>query len=572
MRNKALPIALLLALTPSALLADTLFDNLDGITLDAQGRVRHFTGIVVGTDGRIAEVLERTDKRPARVDYRVDGKGRVVIPGLIDSHLHLLAIGFAKLTLDLSETRSLQEAQAKIRAYAAEHPDRAWVIGSGWNPDAWGLGRFPTAAEIDALVPDRPVWLTSADGHAGWANSKALALAGVTAATADPAGGRIERTAGTTRPAGVLIDTAAALVDRVVPPPRPEDRDVAFALAQDALLRHGITTATDMGTTIEDWQTFRRAGDIGRLSMRIMAYARGVDAMALIGGPGPTPWLYDDRLRMNGVALAADGALAWRGALLKAPYADDPRTRGDALLSDTQLKNLMSRAAIDNFQVAVDASGDAATAEVLDAVDTLTQTYKGDRRWRIERAQAVDPADVRRFGSHGIVVSLQPLDLTTGRTAAEARLGPQRLAGAYPWRSIAATGATLAFGSDAPDHAPDPFAGMAAASTRQGDDDQPFGGWQPQEKVTREAALAAYTAGAAYAGFAEGRFGRIERGQRADFLVLDHDPLLATPAELRGTRVLQTWINGRLAWEEGNRPLSKTAEPARTRGTGGEGR
>ncbi len=540
--------AALIALSAPAL-ADTLVDNVDGVTLDATGGIDHFTGLVVGDDGRIVQVLRRGDPRPGKVDYLVDGKGRVLMPGLIDSHAHVMGVGFAALTLDLSDTKSLAEAQARIAAYARQHPDRPWVLGRGWNQELWGLGRFPTAAELDAVVADKPVWLTRVDGHAGWANSRALAAAGVTALSKDPAGGKIERIAPGGKPAGVLVDAATALVERKIPSPRPEDRDLALAKAQDLLLARGVTAVADMGTTIEDWQAYRRAGDLGALRIRIMAYAGGTEAMELIGGPGPTPWLYDDRLRLNGVKLYADGALGSRGASLKAPYADAPATRGLRITADTALKNMMSRAALDKFQVAVHAIGDEANAAVLSAVEDLAQTYKGDRRWRIEHAQVIDPADIPRLGKLGVIASMQPVHQTSDRTMAEARLGPARLAGAYAWKSVQAGGAKLVFGSDAPVELPDPFAGLAAAVTRQGPDGQPFGGWQPQERVTREEALAAYMVNGAYAGFAEGRFGRLVRGERADFLLVDRDPLLTAPSELRETKVLQAWVNGRLAWE-----------------------
>ena len=439
-------------------------------------------------------------------------------------------------------------------------------MGTGWNQERWGLGRFPTAAELDSVIADRPVWLERVDGHAGWANSRALALAGVTAATKDPAGGHIERLAVAApktaprpglrpmrpalgAPAGVLVDAATALVAHAVPPPRPEDRDLALSTAQGILLRHGITAAADMGTTIEDWQAFRRAGDLGRLQLRIMSYALGTDAMALIAGSGPTPWLYDDRLRMGGVKLFLDGALGSRGAWLKEPYADAPTTRGLPQLSDTALKNLMSRAAIDHFQVAVHAIGDAANSAVLDAIGDMADTYKGDRRWRIEHAQIIAPADFARLGTLNasaghIVVSMQPTHETSDRVMAEARLGPGRLAGAYAWKSAAATGATLAFGSDAPVEAPDPFAGIAAAISRTGPDGEPKGGWQPQEAVSLTQALAGYTANAAYAGFAEGRFGRLIPGEQADFLMVDRDITRVFPADIRATKVLQVWVGG----------------------------
>lgn len=570
-----LTIAAPLALAFSApVLADTLIENVDGVTLDASNGIEHFNGLIIGSDGRIVQVLHRGDKRPAKVDYMVDGKGQVLMPGLIDSHTHVMSIGFAALTLDLSETTSLADALARIAAYAKAHPDRPWILGGGWNQELWKLGRFPTAEELDTAVPDRPVWLARVDGHAGWANTRAMAAAGVTAATKDPAGGQIVRIAspapapaakrpvtkgrpapvslsGAGRPSGIFVDNAQALIQRAVPAPRAEDRDLALQTAQQLLLKRGITATADMGTTIENWQAFRRAGDNGTLRIRIMSYAAGTDNMALIAGAGPSPWLYDDKLRLEGVKLYADGALGSRGASLKAPYSDSPAARGLRITSDTALKNMMSRAAIDHFQIAVHAIGDEANAATLSAYEELALTYKGDRRWRIEHAQIVDPADIPRFGKNAIIASMQPVHQTSDRLMAEARLGPNRLAGAYAWNSILKSGSKLVFGSDAPVELPDPWAGLAAAISRQGPDGQPAGGWQPQERISREQALAAYTVNGAFAGFAEGRFGRLVRGEWADFLLVDRDPLLAAPADLAKTRVLQTWVGGRLMWEAG---------------------
>ncbi|MCB2067708.1 MAG: amidohydrolase family protein, partial [Erythrobacter sp.] len=337
-------LALLAAalLLPSPALADTHIDNIDGISVNRDGTVDRFTGMVIDDEGRISELLDFGDRPTRPIEYRVDGEGRVVVPGFVDGHLHLMGIGLGTLVLDLSMTTSLDEALGRIAAYAAAYPDRPWIIGRGWNQEVWGLDRFPTAADLDAVVADRPVWLERVDGHAGWANSMALAAGNVTAATADPAGGRIERVAGTRRPAGVLVDNARALIQQAVPPPLPEDRDLALHNAQNLLLRHGVTAVADMGTSIEDWMTFRRAGDADRLRLRIMSYADSVDTMLLIGGPGPTPWLYDDRLHMGGVKLYLDGALGSRGALLNADYADSPGNRGLALINGTQLRNLMS--------------------------------------------------------------------------------------------------------------------------------------------------------------------------------------------------------------------------------------
>ena len=532
-------------------LADTLVDNVDGLTIDATGGIERFTGLLVGDDGQIVQVLHRGDKRPGKVDYLLDGKGQVMVPGMIDSHGHVMGLGFSALTLDLSETKSLTEALAKVAAYAKTNPDRPWILGRGWNQELWPEKRFPTAAELDAVAGDRAVWLERVDGHAGWANSKALSAAGVTALTKAPAGGSIERLVGG-KPAGVLVDNAMELVGKAVPAPRPEDRDLALAKAQEILLARGVTAIADMGTTIEDWQAFRRAGDNGALRVRIMSYAAGTEQMALIGGPGPTPWLYDDKLRLNGVKLYSDGALGSRGASLKAPYSDAPGVKGLRVTGDTQLKNFISRAALDRFQVAIHAIGDEANAAALSAIEDMNQTYTGDRRWRIEHAQVLDPADIPRFAKAGVIASMQPVHQTSDRLMAEARLGPNRLTGAYAWSSLAASGAKLAFGSDVPVELADPWAGIAAAISRTGPDGQPFGGWQPQERVSRELALNAYTAGGAWAGFAEGRFGRLQRGERADFLLIDRDPLLATPAEIRAIQVMQVWVGGRLVHQRGN--------------------
>ena len=534
-------LALALLATPA--LADGLIDNVEGVTLDKNGKVERFTGLLITDDGKVAKLLDRGDKRPDKLAFRLDAKGRTMVPGLIDAHGHVMALGFGALTLDLSETKSLDEAKAKIAAYAAANPNRPWILGRGWNQEVWNLGRFPTAADIDAVVADKPVWLERVDGHAGWANSAAIKAAGVTAKTVSPPGGRMEKTG--TAPAGVFVDAATGLIQKAVPLPNARDRDLALAKAQAILGGFGITAIADMGTSLDDWMTYRRAGDADRLTVRIISYAGGIEPMQMIAGPGPTPWLYGDRLRMVGVKLYDDGALGSRGAWLKQPYADAPGQSGLGFLDDAKLRNLMSRAAMDDFQIAIHAIGDRANAQVLTAIEELAESYKGDRRWRIEHAQIVDPADIPRFGKNGIVASMQPVHETSDRLMAEARLGPSRLGGAYAWESIRKTGAHLAFGSDVPVESPNPFPGMAAAITREGPDGQPFGGWMPAERVSREVAFAGYTSEAAYAGFAEDRIGRLLPGMRADFVLLDADPLLAAPADLRAMTVRETWVGGK---------------------------
>ncbi|HEV2745865.1 MAG TPA: amidohydrolase family protein [Allosphingosinicella sp.] len=536
--------ALLLA---PPVLADTLVDNVNGYTAGRDGELVRFTGFVIGEDGRVKQLLARRDKRPERPKYRLDGKGRTLIPGLIDAHGHVMGLGLGALQLDLSDTNSLQEAQARIAAFARANPTPRWILGRGWNQERWGLGRFPTAADLDVIVPDRPVWLERVDGHAGWANSVAMQEAGVTAATVPPAGGRIETADG--RPSGIFVDFAADLVNKVVPPPLPRSRDKAFAAAQDILLANGITAVADMGTSGEDWAVIRRAGDLGRLNLRILSYASGIEPLLAVAGTGPTPWLYDGRLRMVGVKLYIDGALGSRGAWLKQPYRDSPGERGLAFVNDAALKNLMSRAAMDGFQVAVHAIGDAANAQLLESIEELSDTYKGDRRWRVEHAQIVDPADLPRFARNGIIASMQPVHQASDWRMAEARMGIERLGGAYAWQSMARNRVPLALGSDFPVESPNPFHGLTVAVTRVDARGEPPGGWQPEQRLSLAQAFAGFTRGAAFAAFAEDRLGSLERGRFADFLFIDRDIFAVDPRQLRETRVLETWVGGHQVWK-----------------------
>jgi predicted amidohydrolase YtcJ len=528
--------------------ADVLVDNVNGYTLNVEGRLVRFNGMLVGDDGRVDRLYQKGEKRAERTKFRFDGKGRTLLPGLIDAHGHVMGLGFNALQLDLSDTRSLEEAQRKIAAYAAANPTPRWIVGRGWNQERWGLGRFPTAADIDAVVKDRPVWLERVDGHAGWANSAAMKEAGITAKTAAPSGGKIEKGAGG-QPSGIFIDAASGLVDKVVPVAQPRVRDLALARSQELMLANGLTAVADMGTSTDDWLAMRRAGDAGTLKVRIMSYASGIEPLIQVAGTRPTPWLYDSRLRMGGVKLYSDGALGSRGAWLKQPYKDSPKERGLGFLGDTELMNLMSRAAMDGFQVAVHAIGDAANAQLLTAINEMAFTYKGDRRWRVEHAQIVDPADLPRFARNGTIASMQPVHQTSDWKMAEARMGKERLGGSYAWRSMLASGVPLAFGSDFPVEHPNPFHGLAAAISREDPSGQPPGGWMPEQKLTLEQALRGFTMAAAHAGFAEDRIGTLERGKFADFILVDRDIFAgATPQQIRETKVLETWLAGEKAW------------------------
>jgi predicted amidohydrolase YtcJ len=536
---------LLAALVSSPALADTLVTNVSGIQVGSNGELQRFRALTIDADGKVRLVIEDPDLvRLANITRTIDGGGRTLLPGLIDAHGHITGLGQTALQLDLVGTASLEELKGRLGTYASARKD-AWIIGRGWNQELWQDKRFPTAADLDAVVADRPVILERVDGHAVVANSAALKAAGITSASTDPNGGRIER-GPDGRPTGLLIDAAGELVSKKAPAPTREQRDQALAEAQRIMVSHGLTAAADMGTTAEDWATLRRAGRARRLNVRIMSYAMGTETLGKV--TGTKQWLYSDRLRMGGVKIYSDGALGSRGAWLKRPYADDPSTRGLQFLSDAELQRQLGDAASRGIQPAVHAIGDAANAQAISAFEKLARRYPGDRRWRIEHAQVIDTVDISRLAPAGIIASMQPTHQTSDRAMAEKRLDPARLRGAYAWQTIASSGARLAFGSDFPVESSNPFAGLAAAISRQDLQGQPAGGWRPEERVSLAKALAGFTRDAAYAGFAEDRIGSLEPGKWADFILIDRDPMNANAHELAGTKVLETWIAGEKVW------------------------
>jgi predicted amidohydrolase YtcJ len=541
MRNTLLALAALLA--SSSALADTLISNVNGIQVGADDKVQHFRALVITDDGKVRQVIEHPELvRLAGITSTVDGGGRTLLPGLIDAHGHIMGLGFSALQLDLTGTTSIADLQQRLRVYAAANPDAKWIIGRGWNQEHWSEKRFPTAADLDAVVSDRPVWLGRVDGHAAVANSAAIQAAGFALNTQAPAGGRIEN--------GLFVDAAMSLVESKIPAPTAADHDAALAKAQQMLLANGLTSAADMGTSPEDWAAMNRAGAAGMLNVRIMSYAGGIPSMAAINDGKPSDWLYGDRLHLGGVKLYTDGALGSRGAWLKAPYHDKPDTRGLRFLSDAELQSQVNNAAGRGFQLAIHAIGDAANAQVIGAYEQAGKTYTGDRRWRIEHLQIADPKDLPRLKPAGIIASMQPVHQTSDRLMAEARLGPDRLDGAYAWQTIAKLGVPLAFGSDFPVESPNPFPGLAAAVSRQDMNGQPPGGWLPQERVSFGQALAGFTRGAAYAGFTETRIGSLEPGKWADFILVDRDVSNVDAQALARTQVLETWVAGKKAWEK----------------------
>jgi predicted amidohydrolase YtcJ len=547
---KKASLALCALLFSSSSFADTLVTNANGIEVDASGRLQHFAGILISDDGKVVRLLQPGEPQP-KASQVLDAKGQTLLPGFIDAHGHVIELGRHALQLDLVGTPSLGELQKRLRDYAALHPDTKWIEGAGWNQELWPDKRFPTAADLDSVVGDRPVVLTRVDGHALVANSAAMKAAGVTARTPAPPGGRIEN--------GLFVDNAKDLINRAVPTPSPGEIDEALAKAQNILLSFGVTGVGSMSTGLADWEAMKRAGDKGRLNVRFMVYADELNLLKEV--PQPTSWLYGDRLRMVGIKFYADGALGSRGAWLKQPYSDKPDTRGLQFHSDGELRSLADTAAAHGFQIATHAIGDAANAQVIGTYEWLNGKYGGDRRWRIEHAQIIDCADLARIGRAHIIASMQPTHQTSDRLMAEKRLGPDRLRCSYAWKSMLRSGAKLAFGTDFPVESPNPFPGLSAAISRQDANGQPPGGWYPSERVSLEEALDAYTRGAAYAGFAEQKIGGLDPGKWADFVIVDLDPTKVGPRQLAGTKVLETFVAGRKVWSR--EPSAGSGAPER---------
>jgi len=537
MRKTAL--ALIAALLASPAWSETLISNVNGIQVGPDGQLQHFGALLIDDHGRVESVIKMPTPRVKRHDQIIDGHGKTLLPGLIDAHGHVLDLGMTRMTVQLVGTSSVADLQQRVRDYAAAHPNDPWIIGFGWNQELWPDKRFPTAADLDAIVSDRPVVLERVDGHAVVANSAAMKVAGVTAQTAAPAGGRIEN--------GLFVDNARGLIDNAIPARTPAQSDEALAKAQAQLLSVGVTGVGSMSTSIDDWEAMKRAGAAGTLNVRLMAYIGA--AQAAEANMRPTGWLYRDRLRAVGVKVFADGALGSRGAWLKRPYADKPDTRGLKFHSDAEMLQIADAAAANGFQIATHAIGDAANAQVISTYEALSKKYGRDRRWRIEHFQIADPADIPRLAPAGIIASMQPTHQTSDRLMAEKRLGPNRLAGAYAWQSVLKSGARLAFGTDFPVESPNPFPGLSAAISRQDMNGQPPGGWIPSERLTFAQALSAYTRGAAYADFAEDRIGSLEPGKWADFVIVDRDPTKVDASSLENTQVVETWVGGKRVWQ-----------------------
>ena len=486
---------------------------------------------------------------------RIDAGDATVVPGLIDAHGHMSGLGMTHLTADLVGTGSKEEVLQRLRDFARELPPGTWLVGRGWDQNDWPPGvdqgrDFPTAADLDAAFPDRPVWLSRIDGHAGWANSAAMrAVKQDLSGDWQPDGGRIVRDAqgGAT---GVFVDGAMTLVDGVVPAPDEATVERALKLAMRDAVAHGLTGVHDAGIPLSELRIYQRLADRGEIPMRITALADG-DSQALA-------WLCDNglyqhpsqRLKMRAVKLYIDGALGSRGAALLEDYSDDHGNRGLLMMQPGQMDAVVAKAKRCGVQVATHAIGDRGNRIVLDAyARALGDAATGsDHRWRIEHAQVLSPEDLPRLARLHVIASMQPTHATSDMPWAEDRLGPQRIVGAYAWRQLRDSGARLALGSDFPVESVDPRLGLYAAATRTDAAGQPPGGWHPEELLSNYEALRGFTLDAAYAGFAEDEVGSLAPGKRADFVVLADDPLAVEPARLRGLAVKATYVDGKAVY------------------------
>ncbi len=540
--NKLTP--LLLSLLCSATVAETtLYFNVNGYTLDRDFQLLRFSAIQF-TDDRIDAIYGDSDPLPQEPDHLIDGNGQTMIPGLIDAHGHVLSYGLSLLRVDLVGAESESEAAGRVLDFAQTNPTVEWIQGRGWNQVLWDSNEFPQAASLDAVVSDRPVWLTRVDGHAAWANSLAMELAGISDDTEDPVGGQIVRDENG-KATGVFIDTAMSYIREQIPATSFEEEKVALTTALNALATYGITSVHDAGIGSSTIAAYKEL--VGEAPLPVRVYA-------MIAASDP---LYQDRLAegffhsedmtfaVESVKVVADGALGSRGAALIEDYHDAPGNRGLLRYNDERLEFLMRAAMNAGFQVNTHAIGDDANMRVLDNYERLiNETDSKDRRHRVEHAQILRYEDILRFAELGVIPSMQATHATSDKNMAEDRLGPVRIQGAYAWRKLLDSGARIANGSDFPVEHPNPFYGLHASVTRQDQQSNPPGGWYSEESMTLEEALASFTIDAAYAGHQEAHLGTLEPGKKADFILLDRDIFSQPTTQMWQTQVQETWVDG----------------------------
>jgi len=498
--------------------------------------------IAVGTNADI--------RRLASTVTPIDAGGRLVLPGFIDAHVHFLEGGLRLASVQLRDARSRDEFVNRIRAFAATVPAGTWITGGDWDHSLWG-GELPSRDWIDPVTPNHPVWINRLDGHMNLANSAALKAAGVTRATSDVAGGEIVRRADG-EPTGLLKDNALALVDKVAPPPSPEMRRRAVTAAMRYVAERGVTTVHDMSTSAawDDMALYADMRKANALQTRIYSvvplaqWERLRDVVAR-GEYGGADGRGDEWLRVGGLKGFVDGSLGSHTAAFNEPFTDMPNDRGLLVNTPADLYRWISGADKAGLHVMVHAIGDRANRLLLDTFERVaTENGARDRRFRIEHAQHLAPSDIPRFVALNVIASMQPYHAIDDGRWAEKYIG-DRIKTTYAFRSLLDARATIAFGSDWFVAPPTPLEGIYAAVTRRTLDGKNTTGWVPQQKITVEEAVRAYTANAAYASFDESRKGILSKGWLADFVMLDRNIFEIPPEEIGAVRVRMTVVGGR---------------------------
>ncbi len=546
-------ILVLLFLVGTVLAAETAIFDVTGYTSTTTG-IREFSVLIFDDDGKVVATGQQALLTEFPDAIRIDGGGRTVLPGLTDAHGHMYSLGVLAISLDLAGTLSLREAVRQIREYSSANPHVSWILGRGWNQVLWPVKKFPSAADIDAVVDDRPVWLRRIDGHAGWANSAAMRLSGIDDDTPDPPGGKIVRDRNG-KATGVLVDNAMNLIEAHVPAPNKDGIRNAYITAAHILVSLGITGVHDTGINIREAEVYMSMADDGELAIRVYAMLSGagenLDAMGK-----PLSRYGNDRLDISAVKLYADGALGSRGAALIEPYSDDVENWGLPFYTVNELSDFTQKANDMGFQVGIHAIGDLGNRMALDAFDRVQGGVPSQLRNRVEHAQIIALEDISRFAKLGVIASMQPTHATSDKNMAVDRIGLERIKGGYAWRRLLESGAVLASGSDFPVELPNPFHGLYAAVTRQDRDGLPEGGWYIDQGLSRAEALHSFTLAAAFAAHQEDRLGSLEPGKWADFIVIDRDYFHIPAAEIDDIRVLETWVAGKRVYDvtEGDYP------------------
>lgn len=529
--------------------------------------------IYTGQDGRFDRTVEAIAIRDDQIlevgstvamrlsfsaDTIIDLGGKPVFPGFVDAHLHIEGYGASLMNLNLIGTKSEEEIQNLVMTAVRLKKPGQWIRGRGWDQNAWGTKTFPSHSVLDAVSGVTPVYLVRVDGHAVWVNKVVLELAGVSAETPDPPGGRIVRdSAG--NPTGVFVDNAIDALASVLPPPALSERTEAIRLSLKALASRGITEAHDMGVDLTGVGIYKGFAERGELPLRVFAVLDGQSRKTVEQylKTGPEVDAYGGFLNVRSIKVYADGALGSRGAALVQPYSDDPGNRGLSVTDQRELREATSAALEGGFQLCTHAIGDRGNNIVLNAYERAFKAYNVNGllvRFRVEHAQVLLPDDIPRFAGIGVLPSMQPIHCTSDMSWAQERLGPERVRYAYAWRSLMRAGSRIASGSDAPVEDPNPLRGFYAAITRQDEGGYPPGGWYPEERMTREEALSSYTAWASFFSFHEAKKGTLESGKWADLVVMSDDIMVVEDRKIPLVSVEMTMVGGRIVFDRSRVP------------------